>query len=79
MKSCDPCDVRGTWVCAGHVIFEMACGFELTEAVPGKEEVRAVKDNEVKDILSAIFHKNEEGSFTSSIEEVRVQFPFAIT
>ena len=57
----------------GHVIFEMACGYELTTLVPGEQDYSAMPDSEVVDVLQVIFDRDEDGNFTSSIDQVRVQ------
>ena len=51
----------------GHLIFEMSCGFELTQLRPGEEEYKSVKDPDVKEILQFIL---KEG-FPNTIEQVR--------
>ena len=58
---------------AGHVIFEIACGYELTEIAPGEGQYKDVKDERVKEILRLIFRTDQEGAFTSTIEQVRGQ------
>ncbi len=57
----------------GHVIFEIACGYEMTEIAPGESQYGDVKDERVKDILCYIFNTDQDGAFTSTIEKVRVQ------
>lgn len=59
-----------TGVYSGHVIFEMSCGFELTTIVPG--DYNSIRDGKVKEVLKAIFSRDDEGDFTSSINEVNV-------
>lgn len=58
---------------SGHVIFEMASGYELTSLVPEERDYRSVKDEAVMDTLQVIFDRNEQGRFTSSIKKVCVQ------
>ena len=58
-----------TCTIAGHVIFEMACGYELTDLVPGEHQLRDVKDQRVRHILEYIF-QSQDGNFTATIEEV---------
>lgn len=63
----------------GHVIFEMACGCELTGLVPGQQEYRSVRDKSVRDVLQVIFQRNKKGRFTSSIKQVYYYSPSYIT
>ena len=57
-------------LCTGHVIFEMACGYELTHVSPVEQDYKSVKDRRVREILHVIFEMSEEGEFTSNIEDV---------
>lgn len=50
-------------------MFEMACGYELSQLVPGEVEYKAVQDRAVRDILELIFER-EGGVFSSSLEQV---------
>ena len=53
-------------VCLGHLIFEMSCGYELTQLRPGRAEYDTVGDHHVKAILDFIFTND----FTNNIEAV---------
>lgn len=55
---------------AGCVIFEMACGYELTEVSPSKHDYESVKSEMIRDILIFIFRRNEQGRFLTTMEEV---------
>ena len=48
----------------------MACGYELTLLMPREQDLRAVKDKRVLDVLNAIFDRDDEGQFTTNIGEV---------
>ena len=50
----------------GHLLFEMACGYELTSLVPGDQEYKSVKNEQVKLALQFVF----EDGFPHSLEEV---------
>ena len=50
----------------GHLVFEMSCGYELTQLRPGRAEYDTVTDSAVKKILDFIFTDD----FANSIEEV---------
>ena len=58
-------------VLAGHVIFEMACGYELKTLVPTPEDLERVCDSSLLDVIHLIFHMDQQGRFTSSIDKVR--------
>ena len=58
----------------GHVLFEMACGYELTTMVPGEEDWRRVRDSAVLDVLQFIFLTDRKGRFT--IKTVRCDLEF---
>ena len=53
----------------GHVIFEMAAGYELTQTCPGQADYMAV-DTRVKPVLEYIF---KEG-FSHDIVEVKANY-----
>ena len=40
---------------SGHVIFEMACGFEPGHVFPTDEDYQKVEDDEVREVLRRIF------------------------
>ena len=51
----------------GHLVFEMSCGYELTQLCPGPNEYKSIIDSEVKEILEFIF----KDGFPNGIEQVR--------
>ena len=53
----------------GHVMFEMICGFELTELCPSEQQYRDIKDRKLRDILEYIFLM-QDGAFIATIDEV---------
>ena len=60
-------------VCAGHVIYEMACrGRELTSAVPDAKDYRWVEDERVTPLLERIFSEceKEETDYRGSVTNV---------
>ena len=58
-------------MCAGHVIFEMACGYELTMLMPREQDYGVVRDKRVLDVLQTIFDRDNDGHFTTNIGEVK--------
>ncbi len=57
--------------CLGHFVFELSCGYELDTVVPGKEDWSRVTDSALLDVLQFVFHTDQEGRFTSTIQTVR--------
>ena len=55
------------------MIFEIACGYELTEIAPSEAQYREMKEEKIREILQFIFQTDREGAFSSSIDQVRVQ------
>ena len=55
---------------AGYVLFEMACGYELTPLVPGDTEYHSVREQEVKEVVQFIFSRTSEGQFSHNIHQV---------
>ena len=47
-------------------MFEMGCGYELTQLRPGHSEYETVKDSDLKEILDFIFREG----FTNTLEKV---------
>ena len=56
---------------AGHVVFEMRCGYELTELVAGEQHYADIKDHSIQEVLEFIFSRNPDESFAHTIEQVR--------
>ena len=55
-------------IISGHLIFEMSCGYELTQLRPGEDDYKNVKDLDVKGILQYIFKED----FSNTIEQVKL-------
>ena len=55
----------------GHVVFEMCCGYELTELVPGEQHYADImKEQKLQQILHFIFQRNQDGTFAHTIKNV---------
>jgi len=59
---------------SGHVLFEMACGYELPTLVPSKMDLDRVTDPALLDVLLLIFRLDCHGNFTSTLEQVNDVF-----
>ncbi len=53
-------------------MFEMACGYELTQLVPDHHDYKAIKFKALKEVIEFIFRRNKKGRFLSTMEEVCV-------
>lgn len=56
----------------GHVIYEMACGCELTGATPTEQEYQAVMNSKVKNLVRKIFELKSESK--TGMSEVNLNF-----
>ena len=58
---------------SGHVIFEMACGFEPGHVFPTDEDYQKVENDEVREVLRRIFDiSKSKKDYVALMEEVAI-------